>query len=220
MSFWAQGFEPRTDRAAAQCGPGTKNCGKICIAQNAECHIGKGKVGLAQAVAGNAALLGGAYAAYKGNTALGLGLAAAGLGLNLRGQYNLGRSAGHSVGKGYVAKAMLGTGMLPENNSSAMAHIGAYALGEANARKTIRPAAVAGPRLPYPDESYKQAVAGTAYENAKQPPTATLASSRRRKGDPAYRAKMGAVLRKRQGWAEAGLIDPRLVNGRIKPQAY
>lgn len=148
MSMWAQGFEPRQDQA--NCGPGTKNCGKICIAQGSECHIGKGKVGLAQTIGGAALFGAGFAAAAQGNNAAALGLAAGGLGLYARGQYNIGRSIGHSTPVGGAAKLLTGVQPTPLG-------LGAAAMGIHKAQKSVRPAVdypVGAAFKPQPGQEY------------------------------------------------------------------
>lgn len=134
MSMWAQGFEPRQDQA--KCGPGTKNCGKICIAQEAECHIGKGRLGLAQAAIGAGLVSAGAHMGSQGNNLAGNALALAGIAAFTRGQYNIGRSIGHSTPTGGITKALTITAPGPAGWVPA-------AIGAANAAKTVRPSAEA-----------------------------------------------------------------------------
>lgn len=141
MSMWAQGFEPRRDQA--NCGPGTKNCGKICIAQESECHVGKGKVGAAQVLGGAALAAYGGYQAMQGNVGAGTALALAGAATGLRGQYNMGRSMGHSIPSGHLGKAAVAGVLLPSANNPWLYGAGLVAnlRGQEVARRTVRPEA-------------------------------------------------------------------------------
>lgn len=121
MSVWADGFNPGTNGKPLvsfgiqppKCGAGNKPCGRRCIANNMECHIGAGRIGLAQKAVGLAAVSAAGYlgsrpqAGKLAKTASLLG-GAVGAGLLARGSYNLGRSAGQSREAGALVKSGFG----------------------------------------------------------------------------------------------------------------